>query len=194
MVLNDANLRHSISKKVTIEDDCWLGINTVVMSGVTIHKGAVVGANSVVTKDVQPYTVVAGTPAKMISKRLEFVPPKQLSYSTDADIPYFYNGFFVDKANVELGRKAGGIGVGAYFTVCADGKAGVCLVIKLKSNIEAELLLTYHDQERTIAPGEFLETKFDANGGDYHFFDIKVDKQISGSQEILAYIQSIAIV
>jgi maltose O-acetyltransferase len=51
---------------VVIEDDVWIGFNAAILKGVTIGKGAVVGAASVVTKDVPAYTIVAGNPAKPI--------------------------------------------------------------------------------------------------------------------------------
>jgi len=51
---------------IVIEDDVWLGANVVVVDGVRIGRGAVVAAGAVVTKDVAPYTVVAGVPAKPI--------------------------------------------------------------------------------------------------------------------------------
>ncbi len=56
-------------QKVQIGHDCWIGHKAIIMPGVTIGNGAVVAAGSVVTKDVAPYTVVAGVPAKQISKR-----------------------------------------------------------------------------------------------------------------------------
>jgi len=49
-----------------IEDYVWIGSNAIIMPGVTVGEGAVVGAGAVVTKDVTPYTVVAGVPAKVI--------------------------------------------------------------------------------------------------------------------------------
>jgi acetyltransferase-like isoleucine patch superfamily enzyme len=51
-----------------IGDNCWLGANVVVTSGVNIGERCVVGANSVVTKDVEPFTIVAGVPARTICK------------------------------------------------------------------------------------------------------------------------------
>ncbi len=54
---------------VNIEDDVWIGANSVVLSGVCIGKGAVIGAGSVVTKDIPPYSICAGTPAKVIKNR-----------------------------------------------------------------------------------------------------------------------------
>lgn len=54
---------------VVIGNDVWIATNAVIMSGVTIGDGAVVAAYSIVTKDVPPYTIVAGNPAKQIRKR-----------------------------------------------------------------------------------------------------------------------------
>lgn len=53
---------------VIVEDDVLVGANAVVLEGVKIGKGAVVAAGAIVTKDVPPYTVVAGTPAKVIKE------------------------------------------------------------------------------------------------------------------------------
>ena len=58
--------RHTI-----VEDDVWIGYGAIILSGVTIKKGAIIGAGSVVTKDVQAYSIYAGTPAKKISNRFE---------------------------------------------------------------------------------------------------------------------------
>jgi acetyltransferase-like isoleucine patch superfamily enzyme len=52
--------------KVIIEDDVWLGCGVKVMSGVTIGKGSVIAAGAVVTKDIPPYTLYGGVPAKKI--------------------------------------------------------------------------------------------------------------------------------
>lgn len=54
------------AQPVTIEDDVLIGANAVVLEGVKVGKGAIVAAGAVVTKDVEPYTVVAGTPARKI--------------------------------------------------------------------------------------------------------------------------------
>ncbi|KAJ5902578.1 Maltose/galactoside acetyltransferase [Penicillium taxi] len=55
---------------IVIGEDCWLGGNVIVLPGVTIGKGSTVGAGSVVTKDVPPFHVVAGNPARII-RRIE---------------------------------------------------------------------------------------------------------------------------
>lgn len=56
------------AKPVIVEDDVLVGANAVVLEGVTIGKGSVVAAGAIVTKDVPPYTVVAGAPAKVIKE------------------------------------------------------------------------------------------------------------------------------
>jgi len=58
-----------ILKEVCIEDGCDIGIGAILLPGVTIGKEAIIGAGSVVTKDVEPGTVVAGSPAKFLRRR-----------------------------------------------------------------------------------------------------------------------------
>ncbi|MDP3684894.1 MAG: DapH/DapD/GlmU-related protein, partial [Ignavibacteria bacterium] len=53
---------------VVVEDDVLIGANAVVLEGVRIGKGAVIAAGSVVVKDVEPYCVMAGVPAKLLKK------------------------------------------------------------------------------------------------------------------------------
>lgn len=60
--------RELIIKKVTIEDDAWIGAGAVIFPGVTIHRGAVIAAGAIVNRDVDAFTVVGGTPAKFIKK------------------------------------------------------------------------------------------------------------------------------
>ena len=55
--------------RVTIGNDVWIGHGAVIMPGITIGDGAMVGSSAVVTKDVAPYTIVAGVPAKVIKRR-----------------------------------------------------------------------------------------------------------------------------
>ena len=56
---------------VVIEDDVDLGVNSIVLPGVTVGRGAIVGAGAVVNKDVPPYAIVAGVPAKVLRMRPE---------------------------------------------------------------------------------------------------------------------------
>ena len=55
--------------EIVVEDDVWIGANAVIIGGVRIGAHSIVGAGAVVTHDVEPYSVVGGTPAKLIRKR-----------------------------------------------------------------------------------------------------------------------------
>lgn len=55
--------------RIIIENDVWIGNRAIIMRGVKIGNGAVIGAGAVVTKDVEPYSIVGGVPAKIIRKR-----------------------------------------------------------------------------------------------------------------------------
>jgi acetyltransferase-like isoleucine patch superfamily enzyme len=59
-----------VIKPVRVDDGADIGVNAVLLPGVTVGKGAIVGAGAVVTKDVQPYTIVAGVPAKLLRSRI----------------------------------------------------------------------------------------------------------------------------
>lgn len=61
-------LQKVITKEIRIEDNVWIGANSVITAGVTIGKHAVIGAGSVVTKDIPPYSVAAGNPAKVLKQ------------------------------------------------------------------------------------------------------------------------------
>lgn len=58
-----------VGKKVIVEDDVWIGANCTILPGVRIGKGAVIAAGSVVTKDVEPFSIYGGVPAKKIRDR-----------------------------------------------------------------------------------------------------------------------------
>jgi len=56
-------------KRTVVEDDVWIGANSVLLAGTTVGRGSVIGAGSVVTRDIEPFTVAAGNPALPIRKR-----------------------------------------------------------------------------------------------------------------------------
>ena len=66
--LNPENRSATYGRPIVIEDKVWIGINSTILPGVHIGYGAIVGAGSVVTKDVPPMTVVAGNPARFIKE------------------------------------------------------------------------------------------------------------------------------
>ena len=66
MLLPPVQRQMVVKGPVVVEDNVWIGERVCILSGVTVGKGAIVAANSVVTKDVPPYSVVGGVPAKLI--------------------------------------------------------------------------------------------------------------------------------
>jgi len=71
-VLSFGESREAGSKgDIVVKDDVWIGQNAIICSGVTVGQGAVVAAGAVVTKDVEPYAIVGGNPAKFIKYRLD---------------------------------------------------------------------------------------------------------------------------
>lgn len=67
--IKDADKRPDDDKGVIIEDDVWVGTRAIILHGVTIGRGAIVGAGSVVTKSVPPYAIVGGIPARVLRFR-----------------------------------------------------------------------------------------------------------------------------
>ena len=87
-----------LDRPVWIQDDCWLGVHAVVSPGVTLGKGSVVGANAVVTRDVPPYSVVAGTPAHVISQRLAWEPSQSIDLRDETAWIFVLSGIAVRNA------------------------------------------------------------------------------------------------
>lgn len=61
--------RRDDDRDIIIEDDVWIGANAMILRGVRVGKGSVIAAGSVVTKDVEPYCIYGGVPAKKIRQR-----------------------------------------------------------------------------------------------------------------------------
>jgi maltose O-acetyltransferase len=66
---------YKIFPPVRIEDDVWIGARAIILPGLTIGKGAIIGAGSVVTKDVPPYAICAGNPARILKYRTDEIVP-----------------------------------------------------------------------------------------------------------------------
>lgn len=62
------------AREVVIGSDCWIGGNVTIMPGVTIGDGCTIGASSVVTRDIESWSVAIGSPARVV-KRVDPVPP-----------------------------------------------------------------------------------------------------------------------
>lgn len=75
---------------IIVKDDVWIGTNAIICSGVTIGQGAIIAAGAVVTKDVEPYAIVGGNPAKVIKYRFDEEIRKKL---LGIDIVKLFDGF-----------------------------------------------------------------------------------------------------
>ena len=116
-----------LDRPVRIDDDCWLGAHVVVAPGVRIGRGAIVGANSVVTRDVAPYAIVAGAPARAIKRRLEWKPGETIDATSVAALPYLYSGFDIEEPDGRL-------------SATAAGEASVALAMSEKRTLEIRFI------------------------------------------------------
>ena len=82
-------------KNTVIGKDCWIGAGSIIMAGVTIGDGSIVAAGSVVTKNIPPYTIYGGSPARLIKRRFSLEEEKKY-------IERMNNFFYTD---IELERK-----------------------------------------------------------------------------------------
>jgi acetyltransferase-like isoleucine patch superfamily enzyme len=162
------------SKPVRILSDCWLGINTVILRGVTVGRGCVIGANSVVTKDLLPYSVVAGNPAQAIRQRLEFLPKERIDASVEQDDPYFYDGFEITGAVL-----AGKPTIGDEFTL-ALRKPDACKIRLNASGKGATIIYDEHRQTLSSNPS-VVEFDLGTRTGNLSFIQMR----IAGSCRIL---------
>lgn len=69
--ITDAEKRLENDRDVVIEDDVWVGAGAIILKGVTVGRGSVVAAGSLVTRDVPPYAIVGGVPTKVIKMRFK---------------------------------------------------------------------------------------------------------------------------
>ena len=91
---------HRICEPVFIGNDVWIGCHSIIKPNVHIGDGAIIGANSVVTKDVPPYAIVAGVPAKIIKYRFDAETIKKL-----LDLKWWNFPYQILKENIELFQK-----------------------------------------------------------------------------------------
>lgn len=156
------------SAPVRIGEDCWLGINTVVMPGVQIGRGSIVGANSVVSHDVPPYSIVAGAPAKRIGSRLDFAPPLKIDSSNLQDMPYFYSGFELAADQREKNAVSGGYVAKSAFELWLDG-SGTTQVVKIRGLGKGETVVRLHEDQSWEIGNSWIELRFASRPGPIKF-------------------------
>ena len=190
MVSEDESLSKNASRKVIIEDDVWIGINAVIMSGITIGRGSVIGANSVVTKNVEPFSVMGGVPAKLIKKRLNFAPKSILKFDNDYDLPNFYKGFFGDLKNLEQDRKQGGIAASGSFMVFMENE-GLKIQLTIKGLGRKGISLAYNHQVIKTDENEYSTIVFDKLNENYHHF--LIENEDANANEKLVLIKEVKV-
>lgn len=129
-VLNQKDKQLQHSKKIHIEEDCWLGWGVFVKRGVYIGRGSIIGAYTVVTKDVLPYQIQVGSPNKTIKTRLDFEPPVAIHPLKDEHLPYFYRGFAHKQFELQQSRHLNGIFVEQESLVCLKKINAQTLILK----------------------------------------------------------------
>lgn len=95
--INKENKDAKSKGDIIIKDDVWIGYNAIIMSGVTIGQGAIVGAGSIVTKNVPDYAVVVGNPSRIIKYRFDEETIKKLKKIDFSNITYD-----IIKQNIDL--------------------------------------------------------------------------------------------
>ena len=141
---------HLQNKAVYIEDDCWIGTNSVILAGVSIGKGAVIGANSVVTANVTPYTIVAGVPAKVLRKRHNYLPPLRIVFSNELHWPYFYSGFQISQHEISNNFKFDGLLASGDFSLSLDASNANHLVLIIKKINHTNCCLIWENNQYSV--------------------------------------------
>ena len=97
-ILKECEYEAGSKGDIIIDDDVWIGYGAIIMSGVHIGQGAVIAAGAVVTKDVEPYAIVGGVPAKFIRYRVD---EEVIQTLIEMDFEKI-DGNYVNKHKIEL--------------------------------------------------------------------------------------------
>jgi acetyltransferase-like isoleucine patch superfamily enzyme len=137
-------------RPVRIDDDCWIGTNAVICPGVRVGKGAVIGANAVVTRDVSPYAVVAGAPARRIGDRLTWAPPAELDLADPQHLPYITSPLPWDSRGLlRPGEVRRDWPIEAWITARAGS------AIELQGTSDSEAVLALDSDDHRVSSGPF---------------------------------------
>ena len=100
--------KENINKEVHIGNDVWIAAGAIIAQGITIGNGAVIGANSFVNKDVPPYAVVAGVPARIIASKFtreQIIEHESILYPegermTSNELQYLYSHYYQEMKSI----------------------------------------------------------------------------------------------
>jgi acetyltransferase-like isoleucine patch superfamily enzyme len=159
IVLADPIQAAQHSQPITVEEDCWIGMNAVIMPGVTVGRGCVVGSNAVVTGNLPPYSVAAGVPAKVIKQRLAFAPPRRIDWSDEEHIPYFYSGFELTQAERTKNKVVGGHIARRRFALWLDYSEVQQVCLSARSTTGECVVLEYEGAQVQLAD-EWIKCRF----------------------------------
>lgn len=99
---------NDVEKDIHIDEDCWVGANVTILGGTHLHRGVIVGANSLVNKEIPPYAVIAGVPARIIASKFTIdqiiahekkLYPKNERFSRE-ELELLFNKYYEDKKNI----------------------------------------------------------------------------------------------
>ena len=173
LVFSQPDLAAQHDRPVVIDDDCWIGANAFIMSGVRIGKGCVVGAGAVVTTDLPPYSVAVGSPARIIRRRLDFRPPRDIRFDRRGDAPYFYAGVGLSNRERAAGEGHGGLLAASRFTLALDVPAGAMVVLEASGVVAGTIVR--HGGQRMPLDVAFAEVEFRAEPEDDGRLQFEVD-------------------
>ncbi|HEX5425748.1 MAG TPA: acyltransferase [Candidatus Acidoferrales bacterium] len=158
-VIGDSEAMKVHSRPILLGEDCWLGMNAVVMPGVTVGRGCVIGANAVVTRDLPPYSVAVGAPARIIKQRLEFSPPAAIDWRCEEHIPYFYRGFALSDRERRANASLGGHAARSDFALWLAGTRPRTVTLRVK-NIESGNTTIIHGEQTAEVGNDWTEVTF----------------------------------
>lgn len=137
----------SISKEVVINEDCFIGINVFIKPGVNIGRGCVIGANTNIITNLEPYSVVVGNPSKLLKKRFDFLPKDEIYSDNSSHFAYFYKGF---KKDINTGK----LYVNQiFFCIALNLYQKTEITLELSSNFFTTLTLLNENNKKNIHPG-----------------------------------------
>lgn len=148
---------------IVIEDDCFVGVGVHIKHGITLSKGTIVGANSVVTRDFPPYSVIGGVPAKLIKKRLDYSPSRKIDIYEEKTYPYFYSGMNMQRKYVSKSiQECGGVLVDGIFVLDMNIADASKIAIRMRKICPHGLFVVFNKSRVELA-NEMTEYEFDAS-------------------------------